>query len=64
MKKYINKIQRNKYVDAEKLTKAVRFSTVRDGITTGRKGFYLVVDGIEVKIERPEIFESEYEELK
>jgi len=64
MKKYRNKIYSNEIVEAEKLAKPVRLITITNGILSGRKGFYLVRDNYELKIERPEVFEAEYEELK
>lgn len=64
MKKYRNKRYQNEIIEAEKLQQPARFMTVTDGILSGRTGFYLIKDNSGVRIERPEIFESEYEELK
>lgn len=64
MKKYRSRYYSSEIIEAEKLARPVKLTTVTDGILSGRKGFYLVKENGSYKIERPEVFESEYEELK
>ena len=64
MKRYRNRQYSNEIIEAEKLVKPIKLTTVTDGIISGRKGFYLVKENYNYRIERPEVFESEYEELR